>query len=117
MVCTDWDATKSRRPRHSARAARRWFVSRAEKDIAAAFRNMTWKPAAVGRFQNGDTVRTEGFRCTEYTDGKGRAVASMRFDQMADPKEEVNVVNHSQQVNVAQSLADKLHEQMERNSD
>lgn len=50
-----------------------------------------WKSAAVGRFQNGDTIRTDAFRFTEYTDKKGKRTSQMLYDHTADPRENVNV--------------------------
>jgi iduronate 2-sulfatase len=51
-----------------------------------------WKSAAVGRFQNGDTIRTDDYRFTEYTDRKGQRTSQMLYDHTADPHENVNVV-------------------------
>lgn len=74
-----------------------------------------WKSAAIGRFQNGDTIRTAGFRFSEYTDGKGKAIATMLYDHTADPKENVNVASDPQQADAVQGLLKALHEQMGRN--
>ncbi len=57
-----------------------------------------WKTAAVGRFQNGDTIRTEGFRFTEYSDAAGTQTSAMLYDHAADPAENVNVLKSRQQV-------------------
>lgn len=51
-----------------------------------------WKSAVVGRFQNGDTIRTDAYRFTEYTDKKGQRTSQMLYDHTADPQENVNVV-------------------------
>jgi arylsulfatase A-like enzyme len=53
--------------------------------------DIDWKDAAVGRFQDGDTIRTELFRFTEYTDRKGKLVSRMLYDHSDDPNENVNV--------------------------
>ena len=66
-----------------------------------------WKSAAVGRFQNGDTIRTETFRFTEYTDKNGKQTSRMLYDHNADPGENVNV-DASHEVKV-QRLTDELH--------
>lgn len=50
-----------------------------------------WKSAAVGRFQNGDTIRTDAFRFTEYTDKNGKRTSRMLYDHNSDPHETVNV--------------------------
>ena len=42
-----------------------------------------WKSAAVGRFQNGDTIRTETFRFTEYTNAKAELSSRMLYDHQS----------------------------------
>ena len=39
-----------------------------------------WKDAAIGRFESGDTIRTDTLRFSEYTDSKGEFVARMLYD-------------------------------------
>ncbi len=51
-----------------------------------------WKTAAVGRFGNGDTIRTDGFRFTEYRNRKGNLTSRMLYDHKADSGENTNVV-------------------------
>lgn len=78
-------------------------------------RDATWKSAAVGRFKNGDTIRTDAFRFTEYTDRKGKRISSMLYDHNADPGENVNVVaGHKER---ASSMAVNLHKLMGRDGD
>ncbi|MEZ6038919.1 MAG: sulfatase [Planctomycetaceae bacterium] len=67
-----------------------------------------WKSAAVGRFQNGDSIRTEKFRFTEYTDKTGKQTSQMLYDHQADPGENVNVVESHQKA--VQDLTDALHQ-------
>lgn len=74
----------------------------------------TWKQAAIGRFQNGDTIRTDSFRFSEYTDGKGKAIAAMLYDHTADPNEDVNVASDPRHADDVQGLLKDLHEQMGR---
>jgi len=50
-----------------------------------------WKSAAVGRYRNGDTIRTDQFRFTEYTNAKGQLTYRMLYDHGSDPGENVNV--------------------------
>lgn len=66
-----------------------------------------WKSAAVGRFQNGDTIRTETFRFTEYTNAKGEWTSRMLYDHEADPREDVNVA--ASRDDTVQRLTDELH--------
>ena len=71
-----------------------------------------WKSAAVGRFQNGDTIRTDAFRFTEYTDKNGKRTLRMLYDHSADPYENVNVA--ASQKNSVSQLTDELHRLMGR---
>lgn len=51
-----------------------------------------WKGAAVSRFRNGDTIRTDNLRYTEYTFPKGKVRGRMLYDHKTDPLENYNVV-------------------------
>ncbi|MCP4788008.1 MAG: hypothetical protein GY903_16075 [Fuerstiella sp.] len=66
-----------------------------------------WKTTAVGRFQKGDTIRTRGFRFTEYSDAVGTQTAAMLYDHAADPDEDVNVLESRQQI--VSELTKQLH--------
>ncbi|QDT23885.1 sulfatase [Gimesia chilikensis] len=50
-----------------------------------------WKGAAVSRFRNGDTIRTDALRYTEYTNPKGKRTSRMLYDHSSDPLENRNV--------------------------
>ena len=50
-----------------------------------------WKEAAVSRFRNGDTIRTDALRYTEYTNPKGKRTSRMLYDHSSDPLENQNV--------------------------
>lgn len=69
-----------------------------------------WKTAVVGRYRSGDTIRTEKFRFSEFTDGKGKLRSHMLYDHAADPNENVNV-SATRPESVA-DLAERLHRQM-----
>lgn len=73
-----------------------------------------WKPAAVGRYRNGDTIRTQAHRFTEYTDGKAKHVARMLYDHSEDPGENVNVAEEDAQKEVVAELTEQLHQRMGR---
>ena len=79
--------------------------------------DLHWKPAAIGRFQNGDTVRTSRFRFSEYSDGKGKFVSRMMFDHETDPDENVNVSESTGSQKTVQRLASELHEGMGKDND
>jgi len=74
--------------------------------------NQPWKEAAIGRYQNGDTIRTDQHRFTEYTDGKSDSVARMLYDHQADPQEDVNISEKESSQDEVRQLSKKLHEGM-----
>lgn len=77
--------------------------------------NAEWKTAAVGRYQAGDTIRTDGFRFTQYTDGKGKTTSRMLYDHKQDPHENVNIV--ADQKAEANQLQKELNQKKGKNSD
>lgn len=75
----------------------------------------TWKSAAVGRFQNGDTIRTDEFRFTEYTEKNGKRISQMLFHHDSDPNENVNIAkDRKDSIN---GLSETLHRIMGRDGD
>ena len=76
--------------------------------------NAAWKTAAVGRFGNGDTIRTDGLRFTEYRDGKGKLTSRMLYDHKADHGENANVA--AAEKATAAELAEQLGKLKGRNN-
>jgi len=72
-----------------------------------------WKQAAVSRFQNGDTIRTDQFRYTEYSLPKGKLTSRMLYDHTTDPKENVNV--SQTQTDAVRDLSEQLNQLKGRN--
>jgi choline-sulfatase len=69
------------------------------------------KSAAVGRFKNGDTIRTDQFRFTQYSAvNKNRPKRHMLYDHQKDPEENQNIADQPEQENTVKSL----RKQMER---
>jgi iduronate 2-sulfatase len=73
-----------------------------------------WKAAAIGRFRNGDTIRTDRFRFTEYTNAGGRFLARMLYNHENDPEEDVNISEQPGSRSIVERLSDLLHERMGR---
>lgn len=71
-----------------------------------------WKSAVTGRFQNGDTIRTDSFRFTEYSDRKGKPTSRMLYNHLNDPHENVNVA--AKQISDVSELTERLHQLMGR---
>ncbi len=74
-----------------------------------------WKSAVVGRYRNGDTIRTDAFRYTEYAGAKGKPTSRMLYDHADDPRENVNVA--AVRKDAAAELAEQLHATMGRDRD
>ncbi|MCA9067528.1 MAG: sulfatase [Planctomycetaceae bacterium] len=72
--------------------------------------DMDWKKTAIGRFQNGDTIRTDQFRFTEYTRPNGKFLARMLYDHQADANENVNVSEKVGNKSLVGSLTQQLHQ-------
>lgn len=71
-----------------------------------------WKAAAIGRFRNGDTIRTDQFRFTEYRSSEDNFLARMLYDHRNDPGEDVNISERERRKPVVDSLTKELHERM-----
>jgi iduronate 2-sulfatase len=77
--------------------------------------NADWKTAAVGRFGNGDTIRTDGFRFTEYRNRNGKLTSRMLYDHKVDHGENANVV--AAEKATAARIAEQLGKLKGRNRD
>ncbi|MCA9176487.1 MAG: sulfatase [Planctomycetales bacterium] len=72
------------------------------------------KTAAIGRFQNGDTIRTQTHRYTEYSGANGNRQAVMLYDHRNDAAEDNNIAQGNPN---AEELAKQLHQGMGRDKD
>lgn len=74
--------------------------------------NRPGKPTAVGRFQTGDTLRTDSLRYTEYRDrrGAGEMTGRMLYDHRVDPNENTNVVDLDELRSTVTALSDDLNQ-------
>lgn len=71
--------------------------------------DLAGKPAAVGRFRDGDTIRTDHHRFTEYTRPGGVLRARMLYDHRIDPGENVNIADEVEHA----SIIRRLHQQLQ----
>lgn len=70
-----------------------------------------WKSAAIGRYRNGDTIRTDQYRFTAYTTPKNKVQSRMLYDHQTDPQEDTNVVNRKEYQDDADKLLRQLRKQ------
>jgi len=68
------------------------------------------KPAAVGRFRGGDTIRTDRYRYSEYRQkgGRGAVDGKMLYDHRQDPRETVNIVSKDSLESTVSALSNDL---------
>ncbi len=67
------------------------------------------KEAAFSRYQTGESIRTDRYLYTEWTDDQGRRTAHMLYDHELDPAENTNLADRPDQRQTVAELADRLH--------
>ena len=68
-----------------------------------------WKNAAFSRYFAGDSVRTDRYLYTEFSDDDGNMTARMLYDHKADPDENVNISEKPENAELVASLSNTLH--------
>lgn len=68
----------------------------------------SYKDVAIGRFNNGDTIRTDRYRYTLYTEGNGDVLGRMLYDHQEDPDENVNIVGRPELASTVKRLEAQL---------
>jgi len=53
--------------------------------------NNKWEEVAFSRFRDGESVKTDRYRYTEWTDDDGEMYARMLYDHQLDPNENTNI--------------------------
>jgi len=68
------------------------------KSFMSILRNpdLPFKKFAIGRFRQSDSIRTDRFRYSEYSDDGGEFLARMLYDHDIDPEEDINVAERSE---------------------
>jgi len=68
-----------------------------------------WDEAAFSRFRDGESVKTDRYRYTEWTDDKGEVYARMLYDHLVDPDENMNIVMLPENEQVVEEMSNLLH--------
>jgi arylsulfatase A-like enzyme len=68
-----------------------------------------WKPAVFSRYVAGDSVRTDRYLYTEWTDAQGQVAARMLYDHQTDPDENVNLAGRNDLAETVRELSATLH--------
>ena len=72
--------------------------------------NLLWKKAVFSRYFNGDSVKTDRYRYTEWHRKNGTRYARMLYDHKTDPYENVNISELPQN----KALIEKLSKMLEK---
>ena len=70
--------------------------------------NLLWKKAVFSRYFNGDSVKTDRYRYTEWCRKNGTRYARMLYDHKTDPHENVNISELSQNKDLVEKLSKML---------
>jgi arylsulfatase A-like enzyme len=76
-----------------------------------------WKGYAISRFTNGDSLRTDQFRFSEYTTEQGHPTGRMLYDHATDGLENFNLSEHPQRQPLVEQLTKQLHEGKGKNGE
>ncbi len=89
------------------------------RSFAPLMRNpdRSWKTAAVGRFRNGDTIRTDRYRYSEYSRDNGEVLARMLYDHRTDPRENFNIVDRKTLTQKVEALSSELQARKGKDAD
>jgi arylsulfatase A-like enzyme len=67
-----------------------------------------WKSAAFSRYMAGDSVRTDRYLYTQWTDEEGAVTARMLYDHEQDADENHNIAERPENAKLVEDLAAKL---------
>ena len=70
--------------------------------------NLPWKHAIFSRFNNGDSIKTDRYCYTEWSDDEGKRYARMLYDHDKDPDENVNLSERPEYEQVVNELSQRL---------
>jgi arylsulfatase A-like enzyme len=70
--------------------------------------NIKWKEAVFSRWIDGDSVKTEGYRYTEWRNKEGKIYARMLYDHKADPGENINIAEKAENAGIVKKLSNML---------
>lgn len=72
------------------------------------------KDFAISRFKDGDTIRTDRYRYSQYTNKDGKVTARMLYDHNRDPDENYNIAANPEYSAVVDELSELLVKHMGR---
>jgi arylsulfatase A-like enzyme len=80
------------------------------KSLAPLMRDpdQAWKDSVYSRYENGDSIKTDRYRYTEYVDDAGNFSARMLYDHKNDPHENINISERPENRELVFQLSKKL---------
>jgi len=75
--------------------------------------NNKWEEVAFSRFRDGESVKTDRYRYTEWTDDEGEVYARMLYDHHVDPGENKNISELPENKQIVEDLSKILEINME----
>jgi len=73
---------------------------------------LPWKDAVYSRFKAGESVITKRYLYSEWFDNEGNSIDRMIYDHEKDPKENINIIDHSDLQDTISYFHYQLLEQM-----
>ncbi len=70
--------------------------------------NNKWEEVAFSRFRDGESVKTDRYRYTEWTDDDGEVYARMLYDHQLDPNENTNITELPENKQIVEDLSKML---------
>lgn len=70
----------------------------------------SWKNAVFSRYMSGDSIRTDRYLFTEWTDNDGKVTARMLYDHLTDEQENENISDLPENKPLVAELAQMLHD-------
>ena len=70
--------------------------------------NLSWKKAVFSRYFNGDSVKTDRYRYTEWRKKDSTTYARMLYDHQTDPYENVNISESPQNAELVKKLSEMI---------
>jgi arylsulfatase A-like enzyme len=70
--------------------------------------SLVWKTATFSRWEVGDSIRTDRYRYTEFTNDNGGLIGRMLYDHQVDPAENVNVAGRAENADLVRGLSAQL---------
>jgi len=73
-----------------------------------------WSESSFSRWREGESIKTDRYRYTEWTDENGKIFARMLYDHKTDPAENKNIFKDPENKEVVHRLGKMIHKELKR---